>query len=112
MSKTLPYWRVDANLISVDFPQGRYDLGAINGAGVAAKQTIEVPAGGVAIDVSQEASLLMDSAPTTQTSATPTGSSVVSMFQTNSIAVRVERLINWSRRRTYGVGYIDNVHTS
>ena len=68
--------------------------------------------GQVAIDVSQEASLLMDSAPTTQTSATPTGSSVVSMFQTNSIAIRAERIINWARRRTYGVGYIDNMHTS
>lgn len=68
--------------------------------------------GQIAIDVSTEASLLMDSAPTTQTSATPTGSSVVSMFQTNSIAIRAERVINWSRRRTYGVGYIDNMHTS
>lgn len=68
--------------------------------------------GQVAIDVSTEASLLMDSAPTTQTSATPTGSSVVSMFQTNSIAIRAERVINWARRRTYGVGYIDNMHTS
>jgi HK97 family phage major capsid protein/HK97 family phage prohead protease len=67
---------------------------------------------GIAIDVSQEASLLMDSAPTTQTSATPTGSSVVSMFQTNSLAIRCERVINWSRRRSYAVGYIDNMHTS
>lgn len=68
--------------------------------------------GQIAIDVSTEASLLMDSAPTTQTSATPTGSSVVSMFQTNSIAIRAERVINWARRRSYGVGYIDNMHTS
>lgn len=65
---------------------------------------------GIAIDVSQEASLLMDSAPTTQTSATPTGSSVVSMFQTNSLAIRCERIINWARKRSYAVGYIDNVH--
>lgn len=65
----------------------------------------------VAIDVSTEASLEMDSAPS-GTSATPTAAQLVSMFQTNSMAIRVERVINWSRRRSYGVGYIDNVHTS
>lgn len=67
--------------------------------------------GQIAIDVSQEASLQMDSAPS-QTSATPTASTVVSMFQTNSLAIRCERIINWARRRTYAVGYIDNMHTS
>ena len=67
--------------------------------------------GQIAIDVSTEASLEMDSAPS-GSSATPTAAQLVSMFQTNSMAIRVERVINWSRRRTYGVGYIDNVHTS
>lgn len=68
--------------------------------------------GQVAIDVSQEASLQMDSAPSQNSTGTPTASSVVSMFQTNSIAVRCERVINWAKRRTYAVGYVDNVHTS
>lgn len=67
--------------------------------------------GAVAIDVSQEASLQMDGAPT-QSSATPTASQVVSLWQTNSIGIRAERVINWQRRRTYGVGYIDNMHTA
>lgn len=67
--------------------------------------------GAIAIDVSTEASLEMDSAPS-GSSVTPTAAQLVSMFQTNSLAIRVERVINWSRRRTYGVGYIDNVHTS
>lgn len=67
--------------------------------------------GAIAIDVSTEASLEMDSAPS-GSSVTPTAAQLVSMFQTNSMAIRVERVINWSRRRTYGVGYIDNVHTS
>ena len=67
--------------------------------------------GAIAVDVSTEASLEMDSAPS-GTSATPTAAQLVSMFQTNSMAVRVERVVNWARRRTYGVGYIDNVHTS
>lgn len=67
--------------------------------------------GAIAIDASTEASLQMDSAPGTQDATTGTGTSLVSMFQTNSIAVRVERIINWSRARSYGVGYIDNVHS-
>ncbi len=67
--------------------------------------------GGVNISVSGEASLNMDTAPTNN-SATPTATSVVSMFQTDSIAIRCERFINWSVRRAYGVGYIDNMHTS
>ena len=65
--------------------------------------------GAVAIDVSTEASLEMSDAPTI-TSAAPTAASLVSMWQTNSIAIRAERVINWSRRRTCGVGYIDNMH--
>ena len=67
--------------------------------------------GAIAIDVSTEASLEMDSAPS-GSSATPTAAQLVSMFQTNSMAIRCERVINWSRRRSYGVGYIDNMHTS
>jgi hypothetical protein len=45
--------------------------------------------GEVAIDTSQEASLEMSDAPT-HDSGTPTGVSLVSMFQTNSVAVRAE----------------------
>lgn len=67
--------------------------------------------GGVSISVSREASLQMDSAPTVN-SVTPTATSLVSLWQTNSVGIRAERVINWARRRTYGVGYIDNVHTS
>lgn len=67
--------------------------------------------GGINISVSGEASLNMDSAPTNN-SATPTATSVVSMFQTDSIAIRAERYVNWGVRRAYGVGYVDNAHTS
>lgn len=67
--------------------------------------------GGVSISVSREASLQMDTAPTVN-SVTPTATSLVSLWQTNSVGIRAERVINWARRRTYGVGYIDNVHTS
>src|SRR5262245_14255790 len=58
--------------------------------------------GGFQVDTSQEASLEMSDAPT-HDSSTPTGASLVSMFQTNSVAVRAERIINWMRARTQSV---------
>jgi HK97 family phage major capsid protein/HK97 family phage prohead protease len=64
--------------------------------------------GGVRIDVSREASLQMDDAPTNN-SATGTGTSLVSMFQTNSIAIRAERFINWKKRRSSAVAYLHGV---
>ncbi|EMH4817338.1 phage major capsid protein, partial [Salmonella enterica] len=46
--------------------------------------------GGVAVDMSREASLEMESDPAGD-SITPTGTELVSMFQTNSVAIRAER---------------------
>jgi hypothetical protein len=61
--------------------------------------------GGFMIDTSREASLLMtDDA--NMSSVTPTGASVVSMFQTNSVAFRCERILNWSLRRSTAVAYL------
>jgi len=51
----------------------------------------------------------MDSAPT-QDSVTPTASTGVSMFQTNSVALRAERYINWQKRRAAAVAYITGVN--
>jgi hypothetical protein len=51
----------------------------------------------------------MDDAPTMD-SDTPTGTSVVSMFQTNSVAFRAERTINWKRRRDEAVVYLTGVN--
>lgn len=71
--------------------------------------------GGFTIDVSREASLEMDDQPVmASTSAAgspsgPTGSALVSMFQTNSIAIRCERYINWARLRTGAVVWMDDV---
>lgn len=64
--------------------------------------------GQVTIDASREASLQMDDAPSNN-SATGTESQVVSMFQTNSVALRAERYINWAKRRTSAVQYLDAV---
>lgn len=62
--------------------------------------------GGFMVDVSREASLQMDSAPGTQDALTGTGTSLVSLWQTNSVGFRAERIINWMRRRTGSVAII------
>jgi len=74
--------------------------------------------GEIAIDASREASLEMSDAPS-HNSGTPTGStSLVSMFQTNTVAIRAERIINWMRGRTQSVAYLTSadwggpVHTA
>ncbi|QWY83560.1 major capsid protein [Rhizobium phage RHph_X2_26] len=59
--------------------------------------------GMVAIDASREASLQMDSAPSAG------ATTLVSMFQTNSVAIRAERWITWKRRRTGSVAILTDV---
>jgi len=58
--------------------------------------------GGVQVAMSDQASLVMDDAPSSN-STTPTAAQVVSMFQTNSVAFLVERFINWQKRRAAAV---------
>lgn len=65
--------------------------------------------GGVAVDMSREASLEMQSEPVGD-STTPTPVEMVSMFQTNSVAIRAERWINWRRRRNAAVAVVTNVN--
>ncbi|MNP14312.1 Phage capsid family protein [compost metagenome] len=60
--------------------------------------------GGVTIDVSREASLQMNSAPTSG------ATELVSLWQSNMVALRAERFINWKRRRLQAVGYIDSAN--
>ena len=67
--------------------------------------------GGIAIDMSREATLEMDNAPTGAASAlvgspsNPTAHSniVVSLWQTNCVGFRAERTLNWARRRESSV---------
>ena len=66
--------------------------------------------GGIQIDVSREASLQMDDAPTNASGASPTGTSVVSLWQTNAVGMRAERTLNWARRRSTGVNWIQAVN--
>lgn len=73
--------------------------------------------GQVVIDASREASLEMSSTPTGRSGGTntngspinPVANELVSMWQTNSVALRAERFINWQRRRQAAVSYFDNV---
>lgn len=66
--------------------------------------------GQVTVDASREASIEMSDAPTNE-SATPTASAYsVSMFQTNSIALRAERYINWAKLRSTAVVLYDDVN--
>lgn len=67
--------------------------------------------GGVRVSVSDQATLVMDSDPAMD-STTPNGaegdsngSTLVSMWQTNSVAFRVERIINFARRRAAAVAW-------
>jgi HK97 family phage major capsid protein/HK97 family phage prohead protease len=65
--------------------------------------------GGVQIDVSREASLQMLDNPTNDT-VTPTPTTMVSMWQTNSVAFRAERILNWAKRRASAVAVLDEVN--
>lgn len=59
--------------------------------------------GGVSIDVSREASIQMDSAPSNPSDATTV---LVSLWQRNLVGLRAERMITWIRARTAAVTYI------
>lgn len=68
--------------------------------------------GGIDVALSTEASLQMvggDGEGSTQDSTTPVATSLVSMFQTNSVAFRAERTVSWARRRATGIALIDNI---
>lgn len=68
--------------------------------------------GSVTVDASDVASIQMDDAPTNSSSATVTATSLVSMWQTNSIALRAERFIWWGARRSGAIQWIDGMPTS
>lgn len=61
--------------------------------------------GQVTIDASREASLQMDTSPDSPTSGS---TNLVSMFQQNMLAIRAEKEINWVKRRSTSVGFIQS----
>jgi HK97 family phage major capsid protein len=102
-----------------EFPNVTMDGGTILGIRVITSQTVPsgvvvalqpsevyyADEGGFMIDASDQASLQMLDNPTND-SVTPTATSMVSMFQTNSIAFRCERILNWARRRPNAAVYL------
>lgn len=72
--------------------------------------------GQVVIDISREASLEMSDAPTNSVASgspeAPVATSLVSLWQTNSIGIKAERFINWARRRATAVAYLTGVNWS
>lgn len=61
--------------------------------------------GGLEIDASREASIQMLDNPTNDAAA-GTATTMTSMFQTKSVAIRAVRFINWKKRRSTAVAYI------
>lgn len=59
--------------------------------------------GQVMLDVSEQASLQMNTAPSAG------AQTLVSLWQNNLIGIRAERYMNWKRRRDTAVTYLDNV---
>lgn len=64
--------------------------------------------GQVTIDASREASLEMEDGPSGD-ATNGTGAQLVSMFQTNSVALRAERYVNWKKRRDDAVVLLTEV---
>lgn len=65
--------------------------------------------GQVVLSASTEASLQMLDNPT-DNSATATPTTMVSMFQTDSVALKAERYINWKKRRAQAVQVIEDAN--
>lgn len=65
--------------------------------------------GGIDVSMSTEAALQMDDAPTNASGPTVAATTMVSMWQTNSVAFRAERAISWARRRSEAVQQIAQV---
>jgi HK97 family phage major capsid protein/HK97 family phage prohead protease len=81
----------------------------LNVIGLSGPNILYADDGGIAIDVSREASVLMDSAPMNPPDATAV---YTSLWQNNLVGLRAERMINWLRARTTAVYYLtDAVYT-
>ncbi len=65
--------------------------------------------GQVVIDASNQASVQMESAPDSPPSAS---TNLISLWQLNMTALRAERWINWKKRRTTAVAFIDRAKYS
>lgn len=99
-------------VLSENIPANAGSGSPVTGAGsriILAKATEILLAddGQVFLDASREASLEMDSAPTSPVTASTV---LVSLWQHNMVGIRAERYINWAKRRAGAVQYIDSTN--
>lgn len=73
---------------------------------VLAREVMLADDGQVTIDASREAAIEMLDNPTNTSTGATAATSMVSMFQTNSVAIKAVRFINWQKRRANVVSYI------
>jgi HK97 family phage major capsid protein/HK97 family phage prohead protease len=73
---------------------------------IAPQEIMLADEGGVSISVSNEASIEMLDNPTNRSAGSSVATSMVSMFQTNTLAIKAVRYINWTLRRTAAAQYI------
>lgn len=70
---------------------------------LSAREILLADDGQVTVDASREASLQMETSP----DSPPTASTLFqSLWQTNSVGIRAERFINWTKRRSTAVSYL------
>ncbi len=74
-----------------------------------ASQILVADDGGIAIDVSTEASVEMSSTPILGDTSPITGATVKSLWQNNLVGLRVEKFITWVAARTAAVEYLSPV---
>jgi hypothetical protein len=71
----------------------------------AASEILLADDGQVTLDASREASLQMETAPDSPSTASTI---MTSLWQQNMIAIKAERFINWTKRRSTAVSYLSN----
>lgn len=76
---------------------------------VNASDIYEADEGEIAVDMSREASVEMLDSALVQNGLVGTGTSLVSLWQSNLVGLRAERTINWKRRRASAVAYLTGV---
>lgn len=62
--------------------------------------------GSATVEASDQVSIEMSDAPGNKSTATATGASLVSMFQTESVAIKAIRHVNWTKARSQACQYI------
>lgn len=93
------------NILGIPVVTSNTVTAAIGIVAVHAPSILLADEGGIEIDVSREASLSLDSAPTDPPDATAV---YTSLWQANLVGLRVERFISWGKVRSTAV---DRIHT-